>query len=186
MTGSMDEFRRQAARAGAGCGPNCPGYRIPLTPYEAARLADGLGITTGELLRRYLAAGSAILAVKEDGSCVFHRGEEGCEVHRDRPLACRSFLEPTDTPGRFVERARQYREIFRAWRSAGLAGSVDSEAFAGGRERESAHVAPELGTWILDVDSLVAERCAERGTPVPEDLEARIDIHLSALRAALE
>jgi hypothetical protein len=48
------------------------------------------------------------------------------------------------------------------------------------------HHAPELGTWILDVDSLVAERCAERGMPIPRDLEARIDIHLAALRSALE
>ena len=185
MTGSMDEFRRQASRAGAGCGPNCPGNRIPLTPYEAARLADGLGITTGELLRRYLAAGSAVLAVKDDGNCVFHGGEEGCKVHSDRPLACRSFLDPADTPGRFVERARQYREILRAWRRAGIDGAEERRTgdVAG---RDSGHTAPELGTWILDVDSLVAERCAERGTPVPEDLEARVDIHLSALRAALE
>ena len=185
MTGRMDEYRRQAAQAGAGCGPNCPGNRIPLTPYEAARLANGLGITTGELLRRYLTPGSAVLAVKEDGSCVFHRAEDGCEVHRDRPLACRSFLEPADTPGRFVERARQYREILRAWRHAGFADTDHGEQ-AMGAQRDSAHAAPELGAWILDVDSLVAERCAERGTPVPEDLEARIDIHLSALRAALE
>jgi Fe-S-cluster containining protein len=185
MTGRMDEYRLQAERAGAGCGPNCPGNRIPLTPYEAARLADGIGISTGELLRRYLTPGSAVLAVKEDGSCVFHKAEEGCEVHRDRPLACRSFLEPADTPGRFVERARQYREILRAWRRAGLADTDDAEQAAGARSA-SAHTAPELGTWILDVDSLVAERCAERGIPVPEDLEARIDIHLSALRAALE
>lgn len=185
MTGAMDEYRRQASRAGAGCGPNCPGNRIPLTPYEAARLAAGLGITTGELLHRYVTAGSAVLAVKEDGSCVFHTGEEGCEVHRDRPLACRSFLDPDDTPGRFVERARQYREVLRAWRRAGVEDAATGEGSAG-VARGSGHAAPELGTWILDVDSLVAERCAERGTSVPEDLEARIDIHLSALRAALE
>jgi hypothetical protein len=186
MTGPRAELRRRAAQAGAGCGPKCPGNRIPLTPYEAARLADGLGITTGELLRRYIAEGSAVLAVKEDGNCVFHRGAEGCEVHRDRPLACRSFLEPADAPGRFVERARQYREVLRAWRRAGLARSDVEGPVTGDRPRESAHPAPELGTWILDVDAVVAERCAERGTPVPEDLEARIDIHLAALRSALE
>jgi len=173
------EYRRRAAQAGAGCGPHCPGNRIPLTPYEAARIADGLGITTGELIRRFMVSGSALLGVKEDGTCVFHRDEEGCEVHGDRPLACRSFVEPTDTPGRFVERARQYREILQAWRKAGLAAST-------GATSDHRHPAPDLGTWILDVDSLVAERCAERGMPVPQDLEARIDIHLAALRAALE
>jgi Fe-S-cluster containining protein len=181
MTDFMDEYRRRAAETGAGCGPQCPGNRIPLTPYETARIAHGLGISTGELLRRYMAEGSAILDVKEDGTCVFHRDAEGCEVHQDRPLACRSFLEPSDTPGRFVERARQYREILRAWRRASMARQGDTAVGPG-----APHPAPELGSWILDVDSLVAERCAERGTPIPRDLEARIDIHLAALRAALE
>lgn len=179
MTDFLDEYRRRAAEAGAGCGPHCPGNRIPLTPYETARIADGLGITTGELIRRYMEPGSAVLSVKDDGACVFHHDGEGCEVHLDRPLACRSFLEPEDTPGRFVERARQYREVLRAWRRASLA---REEARADG----SSHPAPDLGSWMLDVDSLVAERCAERGMPVPRDLEARIDIHLAALRAALE
>jgi len=119
--------------------------------------------------------------VKEDGICVFHSEDEGCEVHQDRPLSCRSFLEPADTPGRFVERARQYREVLRAWRRASLARDAGETGGTG-----SPHPAPELGSWILDVDSLVAERCAERGMPIPPDLEARIDIHLAALRSALE
>jgi len=181
MTDFMEEYRRRAAETGAGCGPQCPGNRIPLTPYETARIASGLGISTGEFLRRYMVAGTAILNVKNDGSCVFHRDDEGCEVHQDRPLACRSFLEPSDSPGRFVERARQYREILRAWRRAGMTRDEGETAGPG-----APHPAPELGSWILDVDSLVAERCAERGMPIPRDLEARIDIHLAALRSALE
>jgi Fe-S-cluster containining protein len=185
MSDHQQEYRRRAAQAGAGCGPHCPGNRIPLTPYEAARIADGLGITTGELIRRFMVSGSALLGVKEDGTCVFHREEEGCEVHGDRPLACRSFVEPTDTPGRFVERARQYREILQAWRKSGLADDAAAGSDRMDRSGRS-HPAPDLGTWILDVDSLVAERCAERGMPVPRDLETRIDIHLAALRAALE
>jgi Fe-S-cluster containining protein len=128
-----------------------------------------------------MATDSAILDVKQDGTCVFHRDDEGCEVHQDRPLACRSFLEPSDTPGRFVERARQYREILQAWRRASMMRDAAPVAGAG-----TPHPAPELGAWILDVDSLVAERCAERGMPIPRDLEARIDIHLAALRSALE
>jgi len=129
-----------------------------------------------------MGAGSSILNVKEDGTCVFHRDDELCEVHHDRPLACRSFLEPDDTPGRFVERARQYREVLRAWRRASLT-REDLEDSSGSA---TPHPAPELGSWILDVDSLVAERCAERGMPIPADLETRIDIHLAALRSALE
>ena len=86
----------------------------------------------------------------------------------------------------FVERARQYRAILRAWRA-----TREAEASAGPGSFLSAgelrrHAAPELGMWILDVDSMVAERCQERGMPVPLDLEDRIDIHLEVLRSALE
>ncbi len=179
VSASTHDHGRRSGTPGAGCGPDCPGNRIPLTPYEAARIARGLEITTGELLRRYMVEGSGVLAVKENGTCVFHREADGCEVHGDRPLACRSFLDPEDTPGRFVERARQYREVLRAWRRASLARQTAEPG-------ETPHPAPELGTWLLDVDSLVAERCAERGIPIPSDLEERIDIHLAALRAALE
>ena len=91
-----------------------------------------------------------------------------------------------DGAGRFVERARQYRAILRAWRAtreAEASAGPDSFLSAGELRR---HAAPELGMWILDVDSMVAERCQERGMPVPLDLEDRIDIHLEVLRSALE
>jgi hypothetical protein len=71
--------------------------------------------------------------------------------------------------------------VLRAWRRASIA-----REDAGAEGSAAPHLAPELGSWILDVDSLVAQRCAERGVPVPGDLEARIDIHLAALRFALE
>ncbi len=199
MNDFMEGYRARAKEAGAGCGPNCPGNRIPLTPYEAARMADGLGITTGEFIRRYLEEHTTVLTVREDGSCVFHREDGPCEVLDDRPLACRSFVEPADEPARFLERAQQYREVLRAWRRASLARAAEAEGADGGpgpggappgvlelRVSGEPHRAPELGTWILDVDAVVAERCAERGMPVPADVEARVDIHLETLRSALE
>ena len=196
MNDFMDGYRTRAREAGAGCGPNCPGNRIPLTPYEAARMADGLGITTGEFIRRYLDERSTVLTVGEDGSCIFHREDGPCEVLDDRPLACRSFVEPGDEPARFLERAQQYREVLRAWRRASLARDAAGENVAPTltsppgvldvHPSSAPHRAPDLGTWILDVDAVVAERCAERGVPVPGDVEARVDIHLETLRAALE
>ncbi|MFO7587942.1 MAG: YkgJ family cysteine cluster protein [Gemmatimonadota bacterium] len=197
MNDFMDGYRARAKESGAGCGPNCPGNRIPLTPYEAARMADSLGISTGEFIRRYLDERSAVLTVKDDGSCVFHREGADCEVFEDRPLACRSFLEPADHPARFLERARQYRDVLRAWRRTSLAReSAAAEAEApegpaepgvlGVRPSGKPHAAPALGAWVLDVDAVVAERCAEKGVPVPADVEARIDIHLETLRSALE
>lgn len=185
----LDDLQRRAVEAGVTCGPHCPGNRIPLTPYEVARIARGLGVTTGEVIRRYVQEGTGVLEVNEQGNCVFHR-TVGCELGGERPMSCRNFADPLDGAGRFVERARQYRVILRAWRAtreATLEPSLSAEAGpvlggSGGRR----HAAPELGMWILDVDSMVAERCQERGMPIPDDLESRVDIHLDVLRSALE
>lgn len=181
----LDDLQHRAAEAGVTCGPHCPGNRIPLTPYEVARIARGLEVPTGEVIRRYVQEGSGVLEVGNDGNCVFHR-TEGCELDAERPMSCRNFADPLDGAGRFVERARQYRVILRAWRATREAKSPagsDPVPSAGGLRR---HAAPELGVWILDVDAMVAERCQERGMPIPTDLEARIDIHLEVLRSALE
>ena len=181
----LDDLQNRASEAGVTCGPHCPGNRIPLTPYEVARIARGLGVPTGEVIRRYVQDGSGVLEVGDDGNCVFHR-TEGCELDKERPMSCRNFADPLDGAGRFVERARQYRAILRAWRAtreAEASAGPDSFLSAGELRR---HAAPELGMWILDVDSMVAERCQERGMPVPLDLEDRIDIHLEVLRSALE
>jgi Fe-S-cluster containining protein len=181
----LDDLQRRATEAGVTCGPHCPGNRIPLTPYEVARIARGLRVPTGEVIRRYVQEGSGVLEVGEDGNCVFHR-TEGCELDAERPMSCRNFADPLDGAGRFVERARQYRAILRAWRATREAETMadPNSVLSAGELRR--HAAPELGMWILDVDSMVAERCQERGTPIPEDLEARIDIHLEVLRSALE
>lgn len=185
----MDDFlhdlQRKAAEAGVTCGPHCPGNRIPLTPYELARIARGLHVSTGEAIRKFVKADSGVLEVGDDGNCVFHR-TEGCQLDEERPMSCRNFADPLDGAGRFVERARQYRAILRAWRATREAeDSAPAEAVLSAGERRR-HAAPEIGVWILDVDAMVAERCQERGMPVPEDLEERIDIHLDVLRSALE
>ena len=181
----LDDLQQRTVEAGVTCGPHCPGNRIPLTPYEVARIARGLQVPTGEVIRRYVQEDSGVLEVSDDGNCVFHR-TEGCELEAERPMSCRNFADPLDGAGRFVERARQYRTILRAWRATrDAAPPADSDPVltAGGLRR---HAAPELGAWILDVDAMVAERCQERGMPIPTDLEARIDIHLEVLRSALE
>jgi hypothetical protein len=183
MDDFLDDLQRRASDAGVTCGPHCPGNRIPLTPYEVARIARGLEVTTGEVVRRYVQEGSGVLEVGDDGNCVFHR-TEGCELDAERPMSCRNFADPMDGAGRFVERARQYRAILRAWRATREAESDPDTILSTGALRR--HAAPEFGMWILDVDSMVAERCQERGMPMPDDLEARIDIHLEVLRSALE
>ena len=41
----LDDLQSQTSEAGVTCGPHCPGNRIPLTPYEVARIARGLGVS---------------------------------------------------------------------------------------------------------------------------------------------
>jgi hypothetical protein len=78
------------AYACARCSRCCSGKRIPLDPYEVARLGELLGVSTTEVLARFTTDGGALLAVREDRSCVF-LGEQGCTVHPARPLACRLY-----------------------------------------------------------------------------------------------
>ncbi|MBN1611688.1 MAG: YkgJ family cysteine cluster protein [Polyangiaceae bacterium] len=72
------------------CSRCCSGKRIPLDPYEVARIAEQLGLRTTETLERYTTNGGALLAVREEGECVF-LGATGCAIHPARPLACRLY-----------------------------------------------------------------------------------------------
>ena len=71
------------------CGRCCRDKRIPVNPYEVARLAAYLGIGTTAFIDGYTEGGTA-LKVREDVTCVFLDGH-GCAVHADRPLVCRLY-----------------------------------------------------------------------------------------------
>jgi Fe-S-cluster containining protein len=72
------------------CKRCCRGKRIPLNPYEVARLAAHVGTSTTEFLARHTEVGGAILRRNDDDTCVF-LGPGGCTVHAARPLACRLY-----------------------------------------------------------------------------------------------
>jgi len=72
------------------CSRCCYGRRIQVNPYELARLARGLGITTTEVIARFTVDGGTALANRSDTSCTF-LGAHGCTVHPDRPLVCRLY-----------------------------------------------------------------------------------------------
>ena len=73
-----------------GCSRCCYNRRIQVNPYELARLARGLGITTTEVIARFTVEGGTALATRAERACVF-LGERGCTVHTDRPLVCRLY-----------------------------------------------------------------------------------------------
>lgn len=73
----------------AGCGHCCHHKLIQVNPYEVARIARHLGLTTTETLARYTEDG-VWLRREADGACCFLAGR-GCSVHGDQPLACRLY-----------------------------------------------------------------------------------------------
>jgi uncharacterized protein len=84
------------------CSRCCHGQRIPLNPYELVRIARNRGLCTGDIIARFtVEAGTVLRFGGPQDACVF-LGENGCEVHPDRPLACR--LYPL---GRYVTPAGQ-------------------------------------------------------------------------------
>lgn len=87
------------------CGRCCRDKVIPLNPYEIARIAEHLGVTTTAALASFTDSGGAALRTKDDGRCTFFDEGSGCTVHPARPLACR--LYPL---GRYVD--AEGRELF--------------------------------------------------------------------------
>ena len=78
----------------------CADVTIYLTPYDALRLKNALGLTSGEFMERHThlltREGQVFPAVvlkmsdNEGQTCPFVT-EEGCTVYQDRPWACRMF-----------------------------------------------------------------------------------------------
>jgi len=63
---------------------------IQVNPYEVARLARNLGISTTDFIARYTVGNGSFLKFDESSSCRF-LGPEGCRVHPDRPVVCRLY-----------------------------------------------------------------------------------------------
>lgn len=201
------------------CSRCCRGKIIPLNPYEVARLAHVLGTTTTEVLARFTGNGGSTLAVREDQSCVF-LGEQGCTVHRGRPLACRLYplgrqvapdgeerfaeVEPhpqtagvyggPGTVGDYLRSqeveayhraAARYAALFRRMLAVLACRKDLVEVREASNEAMNRSPGPEDDA-LVDVDAVVARHCAERGVPVPDDLERRVELHLEALQTLLD
>ena len=67
----------------------CRFKKIQLNPYETARMASRLGISTTDFITRYTIGGTVLRFTEED-ACVFLQAD-GCAVHADRPLVCRLY-----------------------------------------------------------------------------------------------
>lgn len=182
-----------------GCGRCCVHKAIRVDTYAVARLADALGTTTGDVLDRYVDAGTSTLRQRDGGACVFYDG--GCSVHPGRPLACRlyplgwsartdgteSFLQLSGHPGSpgvygtdgtvadylASQETAPYERA--SWRYAAVLRRLRAALEADGPD-------PGDPPPIADVDAALAEA----GGPVPDDVEARVECHLALLHAWLD
>ena len=68
----------------------CQSKKIQVNPYEIARLAKNLGISTTECITRFTTENGSYLKFNDENRCIF-LGPEGCSVHADRPLVCRLY-----------------------------------------------------------------------------------------------
>lgn len=71
------------------CKRCCRKFSIALTPFDLLMLAENLGLTTTETIKRYL-DGNNRLRRRKDGACGF-LSDKGCSVHGGRPLVCRIY-----------------------------------------------------------------------------------------------
>ena len=97
------------------------GSILLLTATDINRLARHLGLSDGEVRRRYIEHRNTF-KVREDGSCVFlanGRLSKRCSVHEARPQQCRDF--PFDDPCPYLQREDLLAEIYpRVEKSMGL------------------------------------------------------------------
>lgn len=188
-----------------GCGRCCYHKAIRVGPYAAARLAEVLAVSTGEVLERYVETETATLHQTEDGACVFFDRDRGCTVHSGRPLACR--LYPLGWFGTDSER-EAFAEVSPHPKTEGVYGEDGTVAdYLASQEtapyeraswryaavlRRLRHAAdadgPDPGEPppLLDVDAAVTATCNTRGVPVPPDVDARVDLHLELLNQWLD
>lgn len=208
------EAQRAAAREEAfayvcnRCSRCCWHKVIQVNPYEIARLARRVGLSTRDFAQRYTEDGAgARLTRREDGSCSF-LGPEGCGVHLDRPLVCRiyplgrhvaadgterwSHVEPhpqtagvygkDGTIGGYIaaQGAPPYMQATDEY-AAWLRRAYDVMAAAGDADAGGASAAD-----MLDVDSVIAAHCRKTGIQEPLDIEARKALHLTILAVWLD
>ena len=208
------DAQRAAARAEAfayacnRCSRWCWHKVIQVNPYEIARLARRVGLSTGEFARRYTEDGvGAQLTRREDGSCSF-LGPEGCGVHPDRPLVCRIYPLGRHVAADGTERwshLAPHPETAGVYGKDGTVGNYieaqgalpymrATDEYTAWLRRaydvlETADEALDDGpsaAEMLDMDGAIAAHCGRSGLHEPLDIEARKALHLALLGGWLD
>lgn len=190
----------------------CHDKLIQVNPYEAARLARCIGVSTTDFAARYLEDGVFLRRV-DRGACVF-LGPEGCTVHADRPLVCRlyplgrhvapsgevtySHHEPHPETAGVYGRDGTIAEFLAQQGVAPFTAAADRYLAILQRLFDAWRAAPaveateppdageQAAALLLDLDRAVADYCAVRGLTEPTEIEARMELHFAAIAAWLE
>jgi Fe-S-cluster containining protein len=190
----------------------CHHKNIQLNPYEVARLARNLGLTTSEFRAAWTDdSAGLVLRQTESGACVF-LGNEGCTVHPDRPLVCRLYplgrhiradggetffpLEPhPDSRGTFTGTGTIAEFLISQDAHAFIETSDDyfrwlcaarTYVHESGESEVFSATDVEVATDLLDVDTMIARHCATAGVEAPSELAARKALHLAILYQQLD
>jgi hypothetical protein len=73
------------------CGNCCRRKEIAVTAKDVRRCARGLGISSEQFVRRYVAETRDGDAYIKGGPCPFLGSDNACAIYADRPQACRDF-----------------------------------------------------------------------------------------------
>lgn len=188
------------------CTQCCPHKFIQVNPYEVARIARHLGLTTTQFREFYTEKNGAVLKRSDDDSCVFV-SEGGCGIYPERPLACR--LYPL---GRHIapSGAEEWVQIKPHPASQGeytaqgtIADWVEEQkaqpyidaadayafwvrdAYSALETDIEAKTRVELAANLLDMDLAITVHCTAADIPEPEDIEDRLHLHLRILYQTL-
>ena len=181
----------------------CRAKRIQVNPYEVARLARHLGMSTTAFIRKNACRRGAYLKFTEENVCPFLT-EQGCGVHPDRPLVCRLYplgrhvadtgeewfseLEPDDgcvgTRGTAttVLAYLKSQDALPFMRAAdlylGLYWKLAARLAAAGAGPVTGH--GQCRPWT-DMDADVTRYCKEARLPFPDTVEERMRLHIRAI-----
>ena len=189
----------------------CYHKHIQLNPYEVARLARQVGVSTTVFRAEFTQEGAGkALSQTETGACVF-LGPDGCTVHPNRPLVCRLYplgrevfntgeesyvhltphpqsegkLSKAGTIARYLEEQGAAPFIRAAdayfYWHCRAIGQLQALKTDPEADASDAEVATASAFRLLDMDAAIVGHCADHGIAPPDDIEARHALHMQIL-----
>ena len=141
------------------------------------------------LVCRLYPLGRAVDPAGEERFAVFPK-QDGCEAEFGTDGTVADFLVSQDVAP-YIEWSERYGRLYHRMMGLlerlGIEGKIEVEAGTDGTGIPSDQAADDspLSSW-QDIDASLAEYCAAKGLPVPEGIEAAIDLHLEAMKEWLD